>query len=67
MDAREKESPLAVLRPEGRGPASYPGLRGTGQRGLKEPGVGSDRSNGLRENRSVLTVSGGPIEFPSDI
>ncbi|PKI38894.1 hypothetical protein CRG98_040711 [Punica granatum] len=30
-DAREKESPLAILRPEGRGPASYPGLgvRGT--------------------------------------
>ncbi|PKI75993.1 hypothetical protein CRG98_003651 [Punica granatum] len=25
-DAREKESPLAILRPEGRGPASYPGL-----------------------------------------
>ncbi|PKI55780.1 hypothetical protein CRG98_023825 [Punica granatum] len=30
-DAREKESPLTILRPEGRGPASYPGLwvRGT--------------------------------------
>ncbi|PKI64479.1 hypothetical protein CRG98_015127 [Punica granatum] len=30
-DAREKESPLAILRLEGRGPASYPGLgvRGT--------------------------------------
>ncbi|PKI58578.1 hypothetical protein CRG98_021041 [Punica granatum] len=25
-NAREKESPLAILRPEGRGPASYPGL-----------------------------------------
>ncbi|PKI59635.1 hypothetical protein CRG98_019972 [Punica granatum] len=37
-----------------------------GQRGLKEPGVGSDRSNGLRENRSVLTVSDGPIEFPGN-
>ncbi|PKI39186.1 hypothetical protein CRG98_040423 [Punica granatum] len=31
MDARENELPLAILRPEGRGPASYPGLgvRGT--------------------------------------
>ncbi|PKH94103.1 hypothetical protein CRG98_049760, partial [Punica granatum] len=26
-DAREKESPLSILRPEGREPASYPGLR----------------------------------------
>ncbi|PKI31004.1 hypothetical protein CRG98_048605, partial [Punica granatum] len=25
-DAREKELPLAILRPEGRGPASYSGL-----------------------------------------
>ncbi|OWM83116.1 hypothetical protein CDL15_Pgr011798 [Punica granatum] len=25
-DTREKESPPAILRPEGRGPASYPGL-----------------------------------------
>ncbi|PKI65443.1 hypothetical protein CRG98_014182 [Punica granatum] len=26
MDAHEKESPLAILRPEDRGPASYPSL-----------------------------------------
>ncbi|PKI41315.1 hypothetical protein CRG98_038301 [Punica granatum] len=35
-----------------------------GRQVTREPGVGSDRSNGLRENQSVLTVSNGPIEFP---
>ncbi|PKI59766.1 hypothetical protein CRG98_019840 [Punica granatum] len=69
-NAREKESPLAILRPEDRGPASYSGLgvRGTPkQRGLEEPRVGSDLSNGLQENRLVPTVSDGPIEVPGDI
>ncbi|PKI31378.1 hypothetical protein CRG98_048231 [Punica granatum] len=37
------------------------------QRGLKEPGVRFDRSNGLQENRLVPTVSDRPIEFPGDI
>ncbi|PKI73791.1 hypothetical protein CRG98_005824 [Punica granatum] len=47
-----------------------PGSRGTSklrQRGLKEPGVGSDRSNGLQENRLIPTVTVGPIELPGDI
>ncbi|PKI67424.1 hypothetical protein CRG98_012186 [Punica granatum] len=37
------------------------------QRGLKEPGVGSDRTEGLQENRLIPTVTVGPIELPGDI
>ncbi|PKI61598.1 hypothetical protein CRG98_017973 [Punica granatum] len=44
-----------------------PGSRGTRQRGLKEPGVGSNRTDGLEENRLVPTVTVGPIELPGDI
>ncbi|PKI41448.1 hypothetical protein CRG98_038164 [Punica granatum] len=42
-DAREKELPLAILQPEGRGPASYPGL-GAGRVG---PGRDGPRSGGV--------------------
>ncbi|PKI64869.1 hypothetical protein CRG98_014736 [Punica granatum] len=44
-----------------------PRSRGTRQRGLKELGVGSDRTDGLQENRLVPTVTVGPIELPGDI
>ncbi|PKI68014.1 hypothetical protein CRG98_011610 [Punica granatum] len=64
MDAREKESPLAILRPKGRGPASYPGL---GQRGLKEPGVRSNRSNGWRKSHVTLLIDVGSVELPSHV
>ncbi|PKI61955.1 hypothetical protein CRG98_017681 [Punica granatum] len=40
MDASENESPLAILRPEGRGPASHPGL------GVREVGLGRIGPNG---------------------
>ncbi|PKI63926.1 hypothetical protein CRG98_015707 [Punica granatum] len=51
-DAREKELPLTVYDP---------------QCGLKEPGVGSDQTNRLQENRLIPTVTVGPIELPGDI
>ncbi|PKI51378.1 hypothetical protein CRG98_028239 [Punica granatum] len=34
---------------------------------LKEPGVGSDRTNGRHENRSILMITIGPFELPSDV
>ncbi|PKI61993.1 hypothetical protein CRG98_017625 [Punica granatum] len=44
-----------------------PGSRGTRQCGLKEPGVESDRTNGLPKNRLIPTVTVGLIELPGDI
>ncbi|PKI49281.1 hypothetical protein CRG98_030324 [Punica granatum] len=45
MDTREKESPLIILRPEGRGPIRYSGLgkRETVQYGPHRPVTGADQ------------------------
>ncbi|PKI38216.1 hypothetical protein CRG98_041386 [Punica granatum] len=47
-NAREKESSLAILRPEGRGPPSYPvlGVRGTTRCEPPQPMTGANRSPG---------------------
>ncbi|PKI49535.1 hypothetical protein CRG98_030072 [Punica granatum] len=45
-------------------PVESPESRGTRQCGLEEPGVGSNRTDGLQENRLVPTVIVGPIELP---
>ncbi|PKI47639.1 hypothetical protein CRG98_031925 [Punica granatum] len=57
-DAREKESPLAILRLEGRGPASYPGLKAFGpDRAILTMRTGWKRALGQRVGPGVRRPS----------
>ncbi|PKI57556.1 hypothetical protein CRG98_022027 [Punica granatum] len=51
-DAREKESPLLVYDPKVEG---------------REPGVGSNRTNGWRKNHVTLLIAVGSVELPGHV